>query len=336
MSKSMVAMNTGSQDELVALKQGRKELVSQDAISSWLEEAQSGKSLLAPVIPSTVDGSQLKLDTQEMSTGMISGYAITVGSQGAVFGLIGSWIANAALASHSSLSGWSVLSIAAAGAGLFGGGSFLLMRFGNKKGKLLWDTCLRIQSEGLRPWLQTRYQVKVVNEVLTAIAEGMLQGKKAISFSDADKHNWILRLAKNKHSYQLEPAPIDAKTDVQVTSLQQAPVKIVVGTSSLPATAQTVIDSIDTRLSQLHKFALSTEQSHVVARTVEDAREAVAAFERLDALGAGESGLERLVSILGLLDGELEKIVQVRIAEESVGFAARQKSVEARVSGVGV
>jgi hypothetical protein len=337
MSKAMVAVNAGSQNEVVSVKSGRKEIVSQDRLTSWLEEARSGKSLLSPVIPSTVNGSQLELNAQGMNTGTISVYAIMLGAQGAAVGGIGSWIINAALASSSSsfvLPAWFDLSTVAAGAGLLGVGSVLLTRFFNKKGTLLWNTVLQIQSEGLRSWLQARYQVEVSDEVLAVTAANMLQSKKNINLSDTSSRNWVLRFNGDKQSYQLDPQQVAVKSVEQEALLQQAPVKIAVGTASLPDSAQNIVDSIDTRLTQLHKFALSTEQSHVVARTVEDAREAVAAFERLDALGAGESGLERLTSILRLLDGELEEIVQARIAEESTVFASRQRKIEARHSKV--
>lgn len=337
MSKATVATNTGSQNKLVALKKGRKELVSQDAISSWLEEAQSGKSLLSPVIPFSADGAQLEVEAQGMSTGTKSTYAAVLGAQGAILTAMGCWVANAVMASASLshiLPIWFDVSAIAAGAGLSGFGSYFFMS-SNKKDKALWNTCLNVQSEGLRSWLWARYQVEVSDEALAVAAVDMLKHKETISLLDSNDRNWVLRLNIEKWNYQLEPRKIEVKPVHQETSLQQAPVTIAVGASFLPESAQKVVDSIDIRLSQLHKFALSTEQAHVVSRTVEDAREAVAAFERLDALGAGESGLERLTSILSLLDGELEKIVQVRIAEESVGFATHQKSVEARVSGVG-
>jgi hypothetical protein len=341
MSKAMVAMNTGSQNELVALKRGRKEIVSQNNLNSWLEEARSGKNLISTVLLAGMKkknygiGDVLEREAEPVSKAAAWAYSSPMALFGALSGFGGSWVINASSMVNTSttlpVSFGEAISVSLIGAAVLGSGFFSWLWSASKKDKAIWDNVVYAQSDGLRAWLHTRHDIIVSDEILQKVAIAMLKFQRSISFMDVDGHKWVLRVRDSGDRYQLEPAPIDVKTDVQVTSLQQAPVKIVVGTSSLPEPAQKIIDSIDVRLSQLHKFALSTEQSHVVARSVEDAREAVAAFERLDALGAGASGLERLVSILSLLDRELERIVQSRIAEESAGFALHQQSVEARM-----
>jgi len=342
----MVAMNTDSQNELGALKRGRKEIVSQDNLSSWLEEARSGETLISTVLLTGMKkknygiGDMLEREAESVSKASAWAYSSPVALFGALSGFGGSWAINALTMVNTNttlpISFGGAISVSLIGAAIFGSGFFSWLCSASKKDKAIWDDVVYVQSDGLRAWLQTRHDITVSDKILQKVAIAMLKFQRSIFFIDVSGHKWVLCVRGPGDEYQLEPAPIYAKTDVQTASLQQAPVKIAVGTVSLPKPAQKTVDSIDTRLGQLHKFALNTEQSHVVTRTVEDAREAVAAFERLDALGAGASGLEHLTSILRLLDRELEEIVQARIAEESTVFASRQQKVEARLNKVEV
>jgi hypothetical protein len=162
-----------------------------------------------------------------------------------------------------------------------------------------------------------------------------LTNQDSVPFADVEGRLWVLR--KNSAGmYQVEPQQVAVEASETPDGIRQAPVVLSVGAAHLDGELGRLGEKIDTRLAQLQKFALTVDESHVVSRTVGDARDAVAAFERLQLLGAGESGTAYLLDVLRLLDAELESIVQVKVSQETELLRAGKQKAIARQVEAGV
>jgi len=342
MSKTVVAVANESSQEVVipSMMLGKKEVISEERVSSWLEDMASGKYALSSVIPgdapgkyqgSAVYGSTTKISFEDLGQPTVIG--------GALGGILGFFVGTPLLHTLDlSLSATiaSVLGIIMAGFGIFGFGWHGLLPVVQKHYRVLWNHLITVQRKGVYAWLNTRYGIRVADDVSETLAAEVLIGAHVSEFQDVNGQFWVLRFDESVKGFLVEPKPVEVKEVEAPAGIRQAPVILSVGAGRLDGEAGKLGKHIDLRLAQLSRFALTAEESHGVARAVEDAREAVAAFERLDALGAGASGLERLTSILRLLDGELDAILQTKITEEDQAFLARQKSVEARLSKIEV
>jgi hypothetical protein len=167
------------------------------------------------------------------------------------------------------------------------------------------------------------------------LASDVLTNQDSTPFADEKGQLWVLRRSSSG-LYQVEPQQVAVEASEVPDGIRQAPVTLSVGAARLDGELGELGEKIDTRLAQLQKFALTVEESHVVSRTVGDARDAVAAFERLQLLGAEESGTAYLLDVLRLLDSELEGIVQVKVLQETELLRAGKQKALARQGKVGV
>jgi hypothetical protein len=333
-SSDLVPVNSSSEVSAIVVKSGKKELVSADAVASWLDTTSSGKELLSSVIPSTAQhfkGAQIKAQTNP------AGIAINTAGFGMFSSVIGAFVGAglnySSLAGHGPLNSVTYFSppviAAVAGAVSF----YFPMRIVYRNSKKLWSQLMPVQSEGTRKWLDARYGVGVSDEVLMVLASDVLTNQDSTPFADEKGQLWVLR--KNSSGlYQVEPQQVTVKASEAPDSIRQAPVVLSVGAAHLDGELGELGERIDTRLAQLSRFALTVEESHVVSRTVGDARDAVAAFERLQLLGAAESGSTYLLDVLRLLDAELEGIVQVKVSQETELLRAGKQKAIARQVGV--
>jgi hypothetical protein len=336
MSKTVVAVANKSSQEVVipSMMLGKKEVVSEERVSSWLEDMASGKYALSSVIPGDAPG---KYQGKALYSGTTAAsfeslvQDTTLGAGfGAMFGMVGSMPVLYALDWSGSPAILTTIGTMITGAGLLGFSWHGFPRMSQKRHQVLWNHLIAVQSKGVYAWLDTRYGIQVADDVAENLAAQVLIGAHMSEFQDVNGQFWVLRFDESVKGFLVEPKPVEVKEVEAPAGIRQAPVILSVGAGRLDGDAGKLGKHIDLRLAQLSRFALTTEESHGVARAVEDAREAVAAFERLDALGAGASGLERLTGILSLLDGELDAILQTKIAEEDAALIARQQSVEAR------
>jgi hypothetical protein len=341
MSKDVAVANNSSQEITVSsMKLGKKEVVSEERVASWLEDTASGKYALSSVIPADVPnkykGSSLHGGTTAASfESLVQDTGLGAGL-GAMFGMVGSMPALYALDWSGSAAFLTTLGTMIVGAGLLGFSWHGFPRASQKRHRVLWSKIMAVQRKGIHTWLNARYGIQVSDDMAETLALRMLTQPYIVGsgFQDANGQIWVLSLDESVKGFLVEPKPVEVKEVETPASIRQAPVILSVGAGHLAGEAGKLGKHIDLRLAQLSRFALTVEESHVVARAVEDAREAVAGFERLELLGAGENGLDRLTGILSLLDGELDAILQVKIAEEDAALLARQKSVEARLSKV--
>jgi hypothetical protein len=334
-SSDLIPVSSSSEVPAIAVKTGKKELVSTDAVASWLESAASGKELLSSVIPSTVK----KRYRGENIVGWTDVKEVVVFSSifGVLFSFFGAGVGGALNAHHIavgepasvSTAVWPILVTAVTGGFSF----YVPTRIKTSKCQALWNKLIPIQSEGIRKWLEARYGVSSSDEVLTVLASGMLTNQDSVPFADVEGRLWVLR--KNSSGlYQVEPQQVAVAASEAPDGIRQAPVTLSVGAAHLDGELGQLGERIDARLTQLQKFALTVEESHVVSRTVGDARDAVAAFERLQLLGVAESGSTYLLDVLRLLDSELEGIVQVKVSQETELLRAGKQKAIARQVGV--
>jgi hypothetical protein len=336
-SSDLTPVNSSSEVAAIAVKPGKKELVSTDAIASWLESAASGKALLSSVIPSTVKKKYSGLNILAWTDGKgLAMHSSVLGLFASIIGgIIGARLNYPHMVAYEPINPFS-FGLPPLITALAGGLSFYVpARITVSKNQTLWSQLMPVQSEGTRKWLQTRYGVAVSDEVLAVLASNVLTNQDSVPFADVEGRLWVLRRSSSG-SYQVEPQQVAVQTSEAPDGIRQAPVVLSVGAAHLDGELGELGEKIDTRLAQLQKFALTVEESHVVSRTVGDARDAVAAFERLQLLGAAESGSTYLLDVLRLLDSELEGIVQVKVSQETELLRAGKQKAIARQSEVGV
>jgi hypothetical protein len=335
MSKTVVAIANKSSQEIapIAVKSGKKEVVSEEQVASWLEDAASGEYALFSVVPS---------DVRKKNQGVTMHQKMTEASfenvtLGVLSGLTGGLLSCAMFAiavniDPSSLPFSTFFEFLLGGASVLGTSSYAFHQFSKKRYRALWNKVMAVQSDGIHAWLDARYGIQVSDNVAEKLATQVLIETYIIrsEFQDMNGRFWVLRFDKSVKGFLVEPKPVEVKEVEAPARIRQAPVILSVGAGHLAGEAGKLGKHIDLRLAQLSRFALTVEESHGVARAVEDAREAVAGFERLELLGAGKNGLDRLTGILSLLDGELNAILQAKITEEDRALIARQQSVEAR------
>ena len=335
MSKDVAVGNNSSQEIAVSsMKLGKKEVVSEERVSSWLEDMASGKYALSSVIPGDApynyQGSAVYRSAAKIPLEELAEFTFVGGAFGAFLVGLGSVPVTFALPLSNSMFAVVTSGMFVAGFGIFGFSWHILLHAIKRHYRVLWSQLAPVQSQGVHTWLDARYGIQINKDVAEALAEQVLIGTPMYEFQDVNGQIWVLRFDESVKGFLVEPKPVEVKEVEASAGIRQAPVILSVGAGHLVGEAGKLGKHIDLRLAQLSRFALTIEESHVVARAVEDAREAVTGFERLELLGAGENGLERLTGILSLLDGELDAILQTKIAEEDQALLARQKSVENR------
>jgi len=176
-----------------------------------------------------------------------------------------------------------------------------------------------ITRRGLKNWLKARYDIEVSKGQLDKLMDypsihanvyGEDTSSYGIQFVDVDGLKLVLNTNENNSegwnvtAYKEDKVeePIEAE---RVSSLEELTTKVV-----LPGEANTIFGSISNRVSQLEQYSLETEASHNILRIVQDAREAVATYSKLEVLGEAETGLTDLVEVLSILNEELLAIVR--------------------------
>jgi hypothetical protein len=340
MSKAISVVNTGSQEVApVTVKAGKKEVVSSEVLTSWLEETSSGSAALTSVVPSQVYQKYRFRNLTESPNPMSLKDCMQATTLFGSAGLISSMCVYAiAYAIEPSLSSSLVFNISAVSSttllGAVGWIPFFVPAL--KKQAAVWHQLKEVQSRGTKAWLAARYGIEVSDSTLNKLAEFILLGRTSVMFADVSKQLWTLRTSPGSNGFLVQPRTVALEKVATPTQLSQAPIMVSVGAKDLPVEAQSVVDQVDARLSQLHQFALTTEEAHVVARSVKDAQEAVITFEQLRILGAEASGVNQLVAVMEILLSELEGIVNKKAAEVSERLVAQQATVNARQSEIGV
>jgi hypothetical protein len=340
MSKAISVVNTGLQEVTpVTVKAGKKEVVSSEVLTSWLEETSSGSAALTSVVSSQVHRKYRFRNLTESPNPMSLKDCAQATTLFGGLGLISSmFVYGMAYGIEPSLSSSLVFNISAVSSttllGAVGWIPFFIPAL--KKQAAVWHQLKEVQSRGTKAWLAARYGIEVSDSTLNKLAEFILLGRTSVMFADVSKQLWTLRTSPGSAGFLVQPRTVVLEKVATPTQLSQAPIMVSVGAKDLPVEAQSVVDQVDARLSQLHQFALTTEEAHVVARSVKDAQEAVMTFEQLRILGAEASGVNQLVAVMEILLSELEGIVNKKAAEVSERLVAQQAIVNARQSEVGV
>jgi hypothetical protein len=336
MSKAISVVNTGLQEVTpITVKAGKKEVVSSEVLTSWLEESASGSAALTSVVPSqvhrkyrfrnlTASPNPMSLKDCAQATTVFGGGGLF--SSGVVYiiayaiepDLISNLIFNLGVVGSTTL------------LGAVGWIPFFVPSL--KKQAAVWHQLKEVQSRGTKAWLAARYGIEVSHSTLNKLAEFILLGRTSVMFADVSKQLWTLRTSPGSAGFLVQPRTVVLEKVTTPTQLSQAPIMVSVGAKDLPVEVQSVVDQVDARLSQLHQFALTTEEAHVVARSVKDAQEAVMTFEQLRILGAEASGVNQLVAVMEILLSELEGIVNKKAAAVSERLVAQQAIMNARQS----
>jgi len=333
MSKVVAIANMNSQKIApVTLKNGKKEIVSTETLTAWLEETSSGSAALTSVIPTEVyqkyHFKHLTESPNPMSLKDCAQATVMFTTLGLVTVMPIDIVAFAIEPSLNNL----VFNLSVIGSttllGAVGWIPFFVPAL--KKQAVVWHQLKKVQSRGTKAWLAARYGIEVSDSTLNKLAEFILLGSTNVMFTDVSKQLWTLRTSSENAGFLVQPREVVLDKATPSVQLSQAPIRVSVGVKNLPVEVQSVVDQVDARLSQLHQFALTAEEAHVVARAVKDAQEAVMTFEQLRILGAEASGVVQLVNVTKVLLSELEDIVGKKAAEVNERFAAQQALVNAR------
>jgi len=176
-----------------------------------------------------------------------------------------------------------------------------------------------ITRRGLKNWLKARYDIEVYKGQLDKLMDypnfhakdyGRDASEFGIAFVDVNGRKWVFNTDKDKsegwHVTAYGEKTVEKAVEVErVASLEELTTKVV-----LPGEANIIFGSISNRVSQLEQYSLETEASHNILRIVQDAREAVATYSKLEVLGEAETGLTDLVEVLSILNEELLAIVR--------------------------
>jgi len=339
MSKVVAIANMNSQKIApVTLKNGKKEIVSTETLTAWLEETSSGSAALTSVIPTEVyqkyHFKHLTESPNPMSLKDCAQATVMFTTLGLVTVMPIDIVAFAIEPSLNNL----VFNLSVIGSttllGAVGWIPFFIPAL--KKQAAVWHQLKEVQSHGTKAWLAARYGIEVSDSTLNKLAEFILLGSTSVMFTDVSKQLWTLRTSPGSAGFLVQPRTVVLEKVATPTQLSQAPIMVSIGAKNLPVEAQSVVDQVDARLSQLHQFALTAEEAHVVVRTVKDAQEAVMTFEQLRILGAEASGVDQLAAVMKILLSELESIVGKKATEVSERLVAQQALVNARQSGVEV
>jgi len=332
------------------VKLGKREIVSANEAATWLQEAASGKGFLSSALVLQMKRSKIQettitrrasdLNRERLSQMfglpfLISVVPGIVASFG-IAGVVGNMPGATDVSIMSALAGGMFVIPLAVGASVTAV-SLPFYKPYQRRYVQMQNQLVSLQGEGVRAWLQSRYNIQVTDHIREFIAGNVLSSVPEIHFDDADGRWWTMKFDDTEEAYYVIPKSVEvSKADAPSGLEKQADVILSVGAAHLDGELGQLGARIDTRLTQLHKFALSVEEAHVLSRTVEDAREAVNGFERLELLGAGESGSAYLLDVLRLLDSELESIVQAKVAEETEALITRKQRAAVRQDMVGV
>jgi len=334
----------------MSVKLGQRELIPVTEAHDWLSETASGEGFLRSVLSVQTkhrkpNGETITRRASHLSTERV----VDLSAAPFLLSVIPAFFASfSALNAGIEASGGSVLIGGFAFLGTMLGGpigvgvvtSAAVLPFYKpyqRKYVHMQSQLMLLQGEGVKAWLQARYNIQVTDSVREFISTHVLQTTHEMYFDDVDGRWWTMKFDATEEAYYVIPKSVEvSKADAPSGLEKQADVILSVGAAHLDGELGQLGARIDTRLTQLHKFALSVEEAHVLSRTVEDAREAVNGFERLELLGAGESGSAYLLDVLRLLDAELESIVQTKVAEETEALITRKQRAAVRQDMVGV
>lgn len=318
-----IPASTSTDLVIAPVHKGRKELVSASGVQAWLDEVSSGERLFTGVVPRGMDyGENVWLNST------------LAGSLGGLAGMLATGMVSAVGPVDLSI----ILGLFGAGAatGFFGGLPFF--KRNESRGQKRFNLILAIQRLGLQNWLKARYGLEVDEQTLNSIAYKSLHNYLAINFTDVSGRNWQVEYSDGRNKFAVVPLEVTSDREVRVVNADSVvSMKAEVVESPLPGEAGSLLSSVRSRLTALKALSLGVESSHVVKRVEEDIRQAVATFRKLESLGAGFDGVERLVFVLNALNDELRGLVDAEVlaAKEDLtvqGNYVKSRHLEASVS----
>jgi len=355
MSKDIVVANSSQEIAPIELKRkGQKELVSKAAVASWLETTSSGKDLISSVLWMNRNNRLHGTKIAYRSGGLFSPSGIadfnrygSIAVPALAISLIPGWLLNGFLIgpqlfSHfpgldpsNGLGAW-IIAALIAGPGVLPMVSWLpFFSTSRRKYERAWNQLLAVQSEGMQGWLKSRHGVEIGEKTLRALADTVLRDVNQLKFMDVEQRLWVLQY-NGSSGYQLERTDDSDSQKIELADVVKPLAVLSLSTGKLGGEAAVLGERIDVRIAQLRQFPLTATQSQSVQSAVEDARETVASFERLQALGVGGAAEGHLLDVLRLLDTEIKSIVEAKVAEETAALFARKERAVARYDEVGV
>jgi hypothetical protein len=355
MSKDIVVTNSSQEIAPIELKRkGQKELISKTTVESWLESTSSGKELLGSVLYMNPNNRLHGATIAHRSGGLFAhsdnrelNHYGSIAVPALAISLIPGWLLNGFLIgpqlfSHfpdldpsSGLGAWIITALIAGPGVLPMVGWLPLFPAYRRKYERAWNQLLAVQSEGIHGWLKSRHGVQVGEKTLKALANTVLRGINQLKFMDVEQRSWVLQY-NGSSGYQLERTDDSDSQKIELADVVKPQAVLSLSTGKLGGEAAVLGERIDVRIAQLRRFPLTAAQSQSVQSAVEDARETVASFERLQALSAGKEAEGHLLDVLRLLDAEIESIVQTKVTEETAALFARKERAVARYDKVGV
>jgi hypothetical protein len=291
----VVPFEKNSHDLAIAVKTGKRELVTAVEVQKWLNSVSSGTLLFNSVM----DSAQAQKALTDAKTSDIWVFPLATGIFGAIPGM------GAGLVTDSQ----SLLPVIGLGiGGMIGSIPFFLanLKFA-KNSRILVNKMQSVQAQGLQAWLKSRYGILVTVPVLSAIANTLLVGS-APRFTDTKNQRWIIKYSNNDSGWFVEP-------EGTIIAAEAETVEATIVEIELPGESGVIFGTIESRLSMLKNYSFAAEISHNLLRIKEDARQAVVSFRKLEALGEGESGESQLARVLSALNDELFAIIQQEAAD---------------------
>jgi len=291
----VVSFEKNSHELAIAVKTGKRELVTAVEVQKWLNSVSSGTLLFNSVVDSTHAQNALT----NAKTNDIWVYPLATGIFGAIPGMCTGMVTDSN----------SLLPVI--GLGIGGMATAIPVFFANlkfaKNSRILVNKMQSVQAQGLQAWLKSRYGILVTAPVLSAIANTLLVGITP-RFTDTKNQRWIIKYSNNDSGWFVE-------SEGTIIAAEAETVEATIVEIELPGESGVIFGNIESRLSMLKNYSFAAEISHNLLRIKEDVRQAVVSFRKLEALGEGESGESQLARVLSALNDELFVIIQQEAAD---------------------
>lgn len=311
--------------ELVVKNSNAVELsVTADVVKTWLANTESGNNLFAPVLKAA-EVNELHFAQKSSTFDSVSIIAAVPTIMSSMSGIGLAYTHNIGLVCLGFLLGPVV-----------GAVSWPFVRGKKKRAVIQWKYVKSVHTVGLRSWLHARYGITVSDGMISDVLD-LMAVDSSVSFGDATGQGWMLKADASGSEpvwYVERDAAELAKTVAAEPKVVEA--AVVERESLLVGEAAVLYERIQSQVNMLRSYSLEAESSHNVLRVLEDARQAVATYEKWRFLNVDGAGDEKLIHVLTILDGELSALVASEARSLEGSLDTQSAYLESRQLDVGL
>lgn len=220
MSKETIMSSSSHDVPAITVKPGKTALISAESVTSWLDEAASGRSFLSSIIYAYT-GEQRRgvvlferaapADGSKVSAAVLLLIIVP-------FFFLFNWFVHTFFpaASEQSSGQRVVLMCIAFGFPLVFSFTAWIPFFAARRKKFaaLWKSVRKVQAEGVQLWLEARYGLQVDELTRQILSDGMLLDASVIPFVSVDSVEWVLQRDDSTCKYQAQAKQVEAEVVV--------------------------------------------------------------------------------------------------------------------------